>query len=290
MRVMRILRTVSLVLVLLSGFVPAASGGTKSPSCLKPFVENIVENDVMTSKEKNLFFRTVDGMDVRGKAGTVNALALNNEALASDQVFGIMTAPNNPGFSHLYQDANGMMGAIGDLTTVAADGSVTAVQGFQGELQVLGGNNFAAAAGAEFDIKVAQDAGKANVLSFQKRVTSPSGNLRIYDVETACTGCGLGSTLNENKNWGSALSGASDSRLTDLVSQFGEDIQIHGPTDFDSLHFNFRTVVQGQDSLILDQLSSKFDDPAIISAIGQAEATRLKAVFRSKWPTLVTYK
>lgn len=280
--------------------VSAAIAGTKTPACLKPFVENIVEDEVMSTSDRNLFFRTVNKMDVAGQAGTVNALSLENQALAADQVFNIMTAPNNPGFSHLYQDANSMMGAVNDLTTAAADGSVTGPQGLVSELKTLSGNNFASAAGAEFDIKVAQDAGKANVLSFQRRVVAPNGTTRIYDVELTCNGCSLGSLLNENKNWGSLLQVDANGVINDvrvvgpgaLASQFQTDILIHGPTNFDSLHFNFRTIVQSQDSLILQQLLAQFDDPVVTQLLAQQgiNSANLKGVFQSLWPGLVTYK
>lgn len=298
MRVDNLRRIAALLVVFLAAFMPAATAGTKAPGCLKPFVENIVEDEVMAASDKNLFFGTVHKMDLKGQGGTVNAIALENFALAPSDVFHITLAPNNPGFSHLYPDANSMMGAINDLTTVT-NGAVTGPPGLVGELKVLSSNNFAGAAGVEFDIKVSQDLGKANVVSYQKTITA-NGVTRRYDVEGVCNGCSLGSMVHENKNWGSPLSvdasGAiNDSRMFDpdsgLATQFQKDILIHGPSgQFDSLHFNLRTTVQGQDQLILQTLLQQFDDPAVVSVIGSTQSAQFKAIFQSKWPSLVTYK
>lgn len=297
MRVNNLSRIAALLLVVLVAFMPAATAGTKTPDCLKPFVEAIVEDEIMVGDDKNLFFRTVNKMDLRGQGGTVNAIALEDFALAPSDVFHITVAPNNPGFSHLYPDANSMMGAINDLTTVA-NGAVTGPPGLAGELKVLSSNNFAGAAGVELDIKVSQDLGKANVRSYQKSITA-NGVTRRYDVEAACVNCSLGSMLHENKNWGSPLSvdasGAiNDSRMLDpdsgLAAQFQKDILIHAAGQFDSLHFNLRTIVQGQDQLILQTLLQQFDSPAVVNVLGSAQSGQLKSVFQSLWPSLVTYK
>src|SRR5215813_2695915 len=166
MLLIRIVRKACVFLMLVVGTAPAVFSGTKSPECLKPFVENIVEDEVMDATDRQTFFKTVHGMDSKGQGGTVNALALSDEALEPNQVFNIMTAPNNANFSHLYPDANSIMGAVQDLTTIAADGSVSGAPGLVGELKVLSGNNFAAAAGVELDLRVGQDLGKANIISF----------------------------------------------------------------------------------------------------------------------------
>jgi hypothetical protein len=295
MRINNLRRKVAFLVVLLTTFTAvAAAGGTKAPGCLKPFVETFVEDEALAASDKNQFFGTVHKMDLKGQGGTVNAIALEDFALAPSDVFHITLAPNNPGFSHLYSDANSMMGAISDLTTVT-NGAVTGPPGLVGELKVLSSNNFAGAAGVELDLKVGQDLGKANVVSFQKRITAPNGVTRIYDVESVCPGCSLGTMVHENKNWGSLLAvdatGAiNDSRMADLAAQFQTDILIHGPGQFDSLHFNLRTTVQGQDQQILQALLKQFDDPAVVSAIGITQSAQLKTVFQSKWPSLVTYK
>jgi hypothetical protein len=275
--------------VFLLAFFASAFGGTKSPACLRPFARDIIENEVLTKSEKNLFFRTVDTMDARGKTGAIVILGLNDSAIEADVAFEIMLAPNTSGFSHLYPDANSLYGAIGDIASLET-GVIKGPKGFEGQLRVLGGGNAAAAAGVELDFKIAQDAGAGNVLSFQESLNSPSGVSRRYDVATKCDTCSLGMLYHEDKNWGFPLDGANDSRLQGLLTQFDNDILIHGATDFDSFRLNLRTTVQAQDDLIFQQLLSRFDSDVVKGVLDATEIARRKSVFQKLWQSLRTYK
>jgi hypothetical protein len=255
------------------------------------FVENIIDDEEMATKDTNLFFRTVKKMDKGGQGGVVNLLALNNEALAPSQVHRVIQSVNNTGVPHMFSDSNSLANAINDLTTIS-QGEVSAAAGFQGQIQVMAGDNFAAAAGVEMDLRVAQDIGKDNIVGFQVSVPSPSGVTRRYDVVEKCSSCTLKQRFHENKNWTPPLSGIDDGRLTDMANQFVQDIQIHGPSNFDSMGFNFPDGFQNQDGTIMQALSAKFTDPDVVSYLKSQsiDPVALQATFQSKWSSLANYR
>lgn len=279
-----------LAVVLLVGI--AWPGSVKAPSCLRPYVSDIVENTNLTTTQKNKLFRVVSGFDKSGKDGMVALLGLNDRALDASIGFKNILFMETEDARHLYADSNSFFSAVNDI--VDKNGSViTGPDGLEGALKTTASGSNAAAAmssavGSEFDIFVAQKAGKGNVIAMQSEIDTVLGTRR-YDLVTKCETCGLGQLYNEDKNWGSALAGASDSRLRDFLDQFDRDILIQGPTNFDSFRLNLRTIVQAQDDTILQAILKKFDGATIIDQIGADRAAQLKQIFTDKWTTIRVY-
>lgn len=271
------------VIVLLFCLSSSAWAG-KAPTCLKPFIEDVVEE--LTKAQRDELYLVVRAADATGKTGVIAVLLVFEGENGPEIAWEIADHINNPALFHFYatpQDAfKGFMGYV----AIGADGTVHAPPGWTAMITKFGdAASFTNRLGAELDAFVADQISRrgGTVLAFQEQLNIPGSTFRLYDVTEACPSCTFKRLFHEDKNWTTLLTGAGDGRLVGLANEFDRDIIAHASSGFDSLHFDFNGIVGGQSGLIRDTLLLEFDNPTVTALVDADTLGRAKTAFQTAW-------
>jgi hypothetical protein len=260
------------------------------PNCLRPFYTDIIGPAGLAPANAYRLFRKVGRYNPQAQNGVVAMLASPSELIDHDTVDQIIES-----FGSVVVDFNALRTDEGIFEVVGQLSPTELKPGLDRVLSDLAMDTDPAEKGASFTLLMAkQIAGEnpARISAFEVEYVTGS-RVRRIDIVENCAPCppGVTAILHENKNWTTALSGATDIRLVRFADEFRRDILLHADSSFAGYRLNLRTTVQGQDSLLKSELLRQFDDPSIVDELGQARQSAARDAFEAAWNsgTLVRY-